>query len=135
MHLQEQHVEALQPSITTLQAKVSAVDAQQENLLNSVYRESIAFAARNGAPVASYSIDRRCMTNYAEDIIREDTCALICFVCARRFPHVSQKQNMTMKRIQLLSRVDQSESEAVRFCGLTRKQTEHICGLSTYVQK
>jgi hypothetical protein len=42
---------------------------------------------------------------------------------------------MTIQRIQLLSRVDQSESEAVRFCGLTRKQTEHIFGLSTYVQK
>ena len=25
--------------------------------------------------------------------------------------------------------------QAVRFCGLTRKQTEHMVGLSTYVQK
>ena len=42
---------------------------------------------------------------------------------------------MTIKRFQLLSRVDQREGEAVRCCGLTRKQTEHIFGLSTYVQK
>jgi hypothetical protein len=135
LHVQEPHFEVLQPSITSLQATVGALDAQQEHLFNSVYNESIAIATRKGAPVTSYSIDRRCMTNYTEDLIREDTCALICFVCARRFPHVSQKQNMTTKRIQLLSRVDQSESEAVRFCGLTRKQIEHIFGLSTYVQK
>ena len=100
-----------------------------------MYNESIAIATLKGAPVASYSIDRRCMTNYTEHLIREDTCAFICFVCATRFPHVSQKQNMTIKRIQLLSRVDQCESEAVCFCGLTRKQTEHIFGLFTYVQK
>ena len=75
------------------------------------------------------------MTNYTEYSIREDTRALICLVCARRVPHVPQKQNMSIKRIQLLSRVDQSESETVGCCGLTRKQTEHIFGLSTYVQK
>ena len=92
-----------------------------------MYNESIAIATRKGAPVASHSIDRRCMTNYTEDLICEDTCALICFVCARRFPHVLQKQHMTIKRIQLLSRIDQREGEVVRFCGLTRKHTEHIC--------
>ena len=99
-----------------------------------MYNERIAIATRKGAPVASYSIDRRCMTNYTEDLIREDTCALICFHCARRFPQVPQKQNMIRKRIQLLSRVDQSEGEAVRFCGSVRKQASNRCGLSTYVQ-
>ena len=91
-----------------MQAKVGAVDEQQSMLLNSVYNASIAIAPRKGAPVASYSIDRRCMTNYTEDVICEDTCALICFVCARRVPHVPQKQHMSIKRIQLLSKVDES---------------------------
>ena len=75
------------------------------------------------------------MTNDTEDLSREDTCALICFVCARRFPHVSQQHNMIITRIQLLSNVDQRKLEHVRFCWLRRKQTEHIFGLSTYVQK
>ena len=86
-HLEDQHTEALQPSMEALQKKVGGRKSQ-DILLMSVYSESIAIATRKGAPVASYSIDRRCMMNYVRDLVCEDTCALICFSCARRFPYV-----------------------------------------------
>ena len=62
-----------------------------ETLIASVYNESIAMAIRKGALLAGYSIDRRCMQNYVRDLVKDDTCALICIVCARRFPYVSHK--------------------------------------------
>ena len=66
--------------------------AEEETLTASAYNESIAIAIRKGAPLASYSIDRRCVTNYVRDLVKYDTCALICLVCARRFSYVSQKE-------------------------------------------
>ena len=92
-HLEDQHTEALQPSMEALQKKVGGRKSQ-DILLLSVYSESIAIATHKGAPVASYSIDRRCMMNYVRDLVCEDTCALICVSCARPSPYVPQtKQN------------------------------------------
>ena len=96
-HLEDQHTEALQPSMKALQAKVGGRKSL-DFLLMSVYNESIAIATRKGAPVASYSIDRRCMTNYVRDLVCEDTCALICFSCARRFPYVPHTRNMKIEK-------------------------------------
>ena len=87
LHLEDQHTDALQPRMEALQNKVGG-RISQEIILMSVYSESIAIATRKDAPVASYSIDRRCMMNYVRDLVCEDTCALICFSCARRFPYV-----------------------------------------------
>ena len=69
--------------MVALQQKVGGVKSP-DILLMRVYSESIAIATRKDAPVASYSIDRRCMMNYVRDLVSEDTCALICFSCARR---------------------------------------------------
>ena len=99
LHFKDKHLNALQPSMEALQAKVGGLDKSEESLLSSVYNESIAIATRKGAPVASYSIDRRCMTNYVRDLVSDDTCGLICFACARRFPHVPQKRHMNIKEL------------------------------------
>ena len=89
-----------------------------------MYNESIAMAIRKGAPLASYSIDRRCMQNYVRNLVKDDTCALICIVCARRFPYVSPQQHMNINKIRLLERVDQGGAESTKLCGLSPLQTE-----------
>ena len=71
--------------------KAGKAIGEDEALLASVYNESIATAIRKGAPLASYSIDRRCMQNYVPDLVKDDTCALVCIVCARRFSLVSHQ--------------------------------------------
>ena len=93
LHLKDQHTEALQTRMVAFQQKVGGVKSA-DILLMSVYSESIAIATRKDAPVASYSIDRRCMMNYVRDLVSEDTCALICFSCARRFPYVPHTKNI-----------------------------------------
>ena len=56
-----------------------------------MYNESIAMAIRKGAPLAGYSVDLQRMQNYVRDLVKDDTCALICIVRARRFPYDSHR--------------------------------------------
>ena len=134
LHFENQHIQALQPSMEALQQKVGGLKSQ-DILLMSVYNESIAIATRKDAPVASYSIDRRCMMNYVRALVSEDTCALICFSCARRFPYVPHTKHIKIKNVKLLEKLAQDEVENSTFCGLSWKQTEQIFVLSTYVEK
>ena len=85
-------------------------------------------AIRKGAPLASYSIDSRCMQNSVRDLVKDDTCALICIVCARWFPYVSHQQH-EINNIRLLERVDQGGAESATLCGLSPLQTDikHKC--------
>ena len=117
LHLEDQHIQALQPSMEALQQKVGGLKSQ-DILLMSVYNESIAIATRKDAPVASYSIDRRCMMNYVRVLVREDTCALICFSCARRFPYVPHTKHIEIKNVKLLEKRAQDEVENSTCCGL-----------------
>ncbi len=59
----------------------------------SVYNEAIAEKLRQGAPLASYSIDRRCLRNYSEATSNNNIQAPICFLCACIYPYVSTQQN------------------------------------------
>ena len=60
-----------------LRQTVGTQAAEEETSIASAYNESIAVAIRKGAPLASYSINRRCMTNYVRDLVKDNTCALI----------------------------------------------------------
>ena len=118
-----------------LRQNVGTQAAEEETLIASAHTESIAIAIRKGAPLASYSIDRRCMQNYVRDLVKDDTCALICIVCARRFPYVSHNNNMKINKMRLLERVLQGGAESTTFFGLSPLQTEQFVGLLSYVQK
>ena len=61
--------------MSALQEKLGKAAADDKSLLESVYQESIAIATRKGAPLASDSIDRRCVTNYVRDLVEDNTCS------------------------------------------------------------
>ena len=117
-HSRKQHKLAFQPSMDVLRPNVGTPATEEETLIASACNESIAIAIRKGAPLARYSIDRRCMTNYVRDLVGDDTCALICLACARRFPYVSQRRNMKIENMRLLERVDQGGAESTHLFGL-----------------
>ncbi len=48
----------------------------------SVYNEALAEKCREGAPLATYSIDRRCLQNYVQAIGGDNIETPICFLCA-----------------------------------------------------
>ena len=49
-----------------------------------------ATVVRRGAPLATYAIDRRCLWNYVNCLDDDGVEALICFLCARRFPYLAE---------------------------------------------
>ena len=54
----------------------------------------LAIAIRRGTPLASYSIDRKCVQQYIAHLTHADSSSLVCFRCARAFPGVhGTKQN------------------------------------------
>ena len=74
----------------------------EATLALSIYNEGIATAVRQGAPLASYSIDRRCVLQYHTHMKYENTGASVCFVCARRFPQVHGAKHNPIKFFPLL---------------------------------
>ena len=58
----------------------------------SAYNEAIAMVCRQGAPLASMAIDRRCLHQYATALQDDAVETLICFCCARKHPFLSSRK-------------------------------------------
>ena len=88
-HLLSDHIDKLRPSMDAFQHLRPVGEIDQDELVISVYNEALAIAIRRGAPLASFSIDRRCLRQYVQHSTDASTHATVCFVCAQRFVHVS----------------------------------------------
>ena len=51
----------------------------------AAYNGAISIRVQQGAPLANFAIDRRCIRNFAEATHDNRVACLICFSCARRF--------------------------------------------------
>ena len=110
----------------------------------SVYNEGIAIAIRKGAPLASYSIDRRCLQQYMQNLVSKGTGTSVCFTCARKFPHIEGTQRNPIRMYPLLTRVEKQRknsqlivnesADALGFLGLCQKDAEDNFGLRQYSQ-
>lgn len=100
----------------------------------SVYNEAIAIAIRKGAPLASYSIDRRCLKAYMLSLTHPDTNALICILCARRFSHVHGAKNNKIGLRPLLTKRSDIDTQEVstRFLNLEKSSASSLFGLRRY---
>ena len=58
----------------------------------AAYSEAIAVKIRQGAPLAAYSIDRRCLYNYAMACRDDQVEAPICFFCACVYPRLASRR-------------------------------------------
>jgi hypothetical protein len=107
------HDADLKQAMGCFEALRPCVFEDKHNLALSVYNEGIAMAVRRGAPLASYSIDRKCLHAYMQHLTNADTNALVCFVRARRFLHVSGgKNNEIALRSLLTCEVDGSSFQS-----------------------
>jgi hypothetical protein len=82
MHLSMAHMEELWPCVEVLPRAYT----EQERLV-AAYNEAIAEKIREGAPLATYSIDRRCMRQYAGATSGDNIEELVCFFCACEYTH------------------------------------------------
>ena len=85
-HIKEAHWPALRPACRLL----PLVHSESDRVL-AAYTEAIATKVRDGAPLASYSIDRRCLRKAAEATKGDNVQSLICFMCACTLPHLKQE--------------------------------------------
>ena len=96
----------------------------------AAYDEAIAVVVRRGAPLASYSIDRRCLLNCASCLSDAGPQSLVCFSCARRFPYIPGWQRNEIWWVTPLTGDKQGEgprssasgTRDERFCGLSRRK-------------
>ena len=103
------------------------------------YNEAIAEVVRQGAPLASFSIDRRCLYNYTRALRDDAVESLMCFSCARRFPFLANRRSNDISWEVVLGRVsadgvDDVDQRTV-FCNLGIETTKAIYGLETFIAK
>ena len=137
-HLLSDHIEDLQPSIDAFEHLRPVGEMDQNELVMSVYNEALAIAIRRGAPLASYAIDRRCLRQYVQHSTDESTHAPVCFVCARRFVHISgvDKYKAIEYRPLLTREANEDLSgECDYFLGIDRKYAKTFFSLDAYCKQ
>ena len=105
----------------------------------SIYNEALAEKIREGAPLASYSIDRRALTQFSEALQDRSVSAPMCFLCGCIYMHRERPewdrrpgQAESENYIQWKSAFDESKR---KFLGMSKQQTEAYYGLETYLKK
>ena len=95
--------------------------------LSSVYNEGIAAALRRGAPLCSCCLDRRWLRQCTVDSTVDNTCALICLSCARRFPYVACRKANEIKW-ERMRQIDTGQSDhGQHVSGLRQSDAERFC--------
>ena len=103
---------------------------EAENLaphLVATYEQALTCRCRSGAPVANPSIDRRCLRAYFTEFEGDAITQVICFVCARRFPHREAANN---KRISYRRVMNKART---RVFGRSVAEIDGLLGLKTYI--
>ena len=119
-HVRTAHLEAIRPVLALLPQVYT-----EEERTAAAYNEAIAVRVRGGAPLASYSIDRRCLRKAAEAPGGTNIQALICFMCACVFPYREEEAAPAVRWY---------HGERL-FAKYGPKNTERWFGLSTYLEK
>ena len=146
-HIDECHQQDLAESVEAYRALKPVHRKDAGVLALSMYNEGIAIAIRRGAPLASYSIDRKCLREYNTHLTHEDTGTSVCFTCARKFPRVHGTKNNPIKYYPLIApssdralpkKVEGPDGHdmSMSFLGcLNGQATESLFGLNTYCDK
>ena len=102
----------------------------------SAYCEAIAWKVRQGAPLDTYSIDRRAVLQYNTATADDQVYMPMCFSCARRFPHIASldKEGRKPKNEIRWQKPVQSE-EGGTFFGMGFQRCADIFGLDIYVER
>ena len=97
----------------------------------SAYLEAVARKCREGAPLATYAIDRRSIANYTAAAGDENIFMFTCFSCARRYPHVTCKG----EKNEIRWCKPFKEDVQANFLGMSASKCQDIYGLDTYIER
>ena len=111
-------------------------DSEEMRLL-SAYSEAIATKTRQGAPLDTYSIDRRAILNYSKAAADDQIYMPICFSCARRFPYIASFDRPGEKgknEIRWHKALAYQQKET-RFFAMDAQHCADIFGLDMYIER
>ena len=123
-HIMHAHAHSIEPAANGLPRCYS-----KEERFASAYNEAIGIKVRQGAPLASYAIDRKCLRKASAAMSGNRVEALICFFCACIYPHMQGQRN---QNIEYHSPLDK---EKKLFFQWEKKDAQHLLSLETYLQK
>lgn len=95
----------------------------------SAYSEAIAVKTRAGAPLDTFSIDRRAILAYNDAVTDDSVHALICFSCAMRYTHVKSfgaKNEIQWRKVLTGGR-------DVSCMNMDRQRCAEVYGLDVYI--
>ena len=91
------------------------------------YQGAVTWRCQHGAPVANVTIDRRALRLYRQSLEGDNVSSLLCFVCARKYPHAKTGRNQPIRWMRPL------DSEGTSVFGLSVLEAEKVLGVETYV--
>eukprot|EP00438_Fugacium_kawagutii_P014564 Skav232307 [mRNA] locus=scaffold882:595493:597445:- [translate_table: standard] len=100
-----------------------------EQDMQDMYAAAITWRCQSGAPVANVSIDRRALRLYQQSLEANNISCLVCFVCARKYPHVKSSRNQNIAWVRPVD----AENETV--FGQPVAAIEKILGLQAFKEK
>ena len=117
------HSALLMPLTQLLRAEA----VPQKAALGLAYSLVVTCICQQRPPVANPSIDRRCLRQFREAIEDAELAELVCFICARRYPHVprSPRANISWQKLS-------GPMETSTFFGCSPAEVEALFGLETY---
>ena len=134
-HLLAEHHAQIDPVASDLQ---QTSGESEKVCFASAYQEAIAVAIRRGAPLASYSIDRRSLFNASQGLRSDTVESLVCFWCSRRFPY---RRTATANEISwhnpamTVRSSDDAQAVEYDFLGVPREDVAKIFGMDSYLDK
>ena len=122
-HVKEKHWDVLQEAQSFFPKCFS-----ESERLSAVYNEAVAEKIRCGAPLAAYSIDRRCLRNYHNATRDDQIEAPICFFCACVY---TRSATCKLQDIEWCKPLENPQF----FLGCTAEKTRELYSLDTYLRK
>ena len=97
----------------------------------TAYRAAVTVKSQQQAPVAGPEIDRRALAQWSEAMTDDKVCALVCFVCAQKYPYVADD---AVPEITYRPAFNTAGGQAISFLGLSAEQTRCILGREQYLR-
>ena len=120
-HVAQHHTTALHDLALRWSSQVGPAQATFQ-----AYQDLLTQRCQQAGPLATCSIDRRCLRRFRQNMLGDHVGTAICFVCARRFPFVDGFPNQQITWLRAY------EPRTGLFFGHVPEMLEALLGMSTY---
>jgi len=106
----------------------------EESRTLSAYNEVIATKVRQGAPVASYALQRKAVQSYMAFVQGNAIQSPMCFICACKFPYVASREENDISWVKPCTLVSEEDQRVKIFFDKEYIDVINMFGLTTYLE-